>query len=57
MPILSLFILFGLLVLYGLAWHDKPAQPAVIRHHDHRKQPPEDNATREKLREEPSSLH
>lgn len=51
MSVSSILILLVLMVLYALAWHDKPAQPAVIGHRDNRKQPPEGNSTRGKLHE------
>jgi hypothetical protein len=43
MPVSSIFILFVLIVLYGLAWHDKPAHPPERQ--DNRKQPPQGNST------------
>jgi hypothetical protein len=45
MPVSSMFILFVLIVLYGLAWHDKPAHPPVMGRRDNPKPPPQRNPT------------
>jgi hypothetical protein len=45
MPVSSIFIIFVLIVLYGLAWHDKPAHPAVIGRRENPKPPPQGNPT------------
>jgi hypothetical protein len=39
MPVLFTFTILVLIVLYGLAWHDKPAHEPGIEQRDKQKQP------------------
>ncbi len=51
MPVSSMFVVFVLIVLYGLAWHDKPAHPVVIGRRDNPKPPPQGNSTSGEMHE------